>query len=387
MSNQPSQRLLLVDDSAQRRSELGFALESLHGYRVTPCATVREARDHLAESPDYIAVVTRATLGDQDAIPLLQRVARGAALGPVVVVVATAAEQGLRRLAWGERASAVLTEPIDETELAAALRNVLAQRQTRLDAIAVQQELANSVDHLTDVLVQVLDAAVPGSADRSAELVRLVSGIGAHFTMEPILSDDLLRAARLSEVGQIADKGAATHSGPGTGWPTLASARLVAQVPSLENVASLLEHVSANWDGSGFPPGIQRGEIPLRSRILRVALDALAILFNRDGAATLDLATAAEQLAAESGRRYDPAVVAAFAALAAEGRSQQDGEATTPVGYDRLTEGMQIAADLHTMSGVKLLSAGTVLTASTLQFLRRRHELDPLVLPVPVLRR
>ena len=36
------------------------------------------------------------------------------------------------------------------------------------------------------------------------------------------------------------------------------------------------------------------------------------------------------------------------------------------------------------MSGVKLLSAGTVLTATTLQVLRQRHELDPLVLPVPI---
>lgn len=386
MSGQAGQRLLLVDDSAHRRAELGFTLESSHGFRVTSCATVREARDRLAEFPDYVAVVTRATLGDQDTIPLLQRVARAGSTGPVVVVIATAAEQGLRRLAWSERATAVITEPFDDTELAAALRSALLQRQARIDAISVQHELASSVDHLLDVLVRVLDAAVPGSADRAAELVRLVSGIGAHFTMESVLSDDLLRAARLAEVGRInAGVASGDRASPGSGWP-LASARVVAQVPFLENVATLLEHVSANWDGSGWPQGVQRGEIPLRSRILRVALDALA-LTSGGGDTPMSLADAATHLSTDSGRRYDPAVVAALSALAAEGRPSLSGEQTSSVSYDRLAEGMQLAADLHTMSGVKLLSAGTVLTGTTLQFLRRRHELDPLVLPIPVLQR
>lgn len=383
MSNGSGQRLLLVDDNPARRSELGFALESRHGYRVTPAATVRDARDRLAESPDYVAVVTRATLAEQDAIPLLQRVSRSPGVAPVVVVIATADEQGLRRLAWSERANAVLTEPFDETELAASLRTVLLHRQSRLDALVLQQELATSVDHLTDVMVQVLDAAVPGSAHRGAELVRLVSGIGAHFTMEPNHGDDLLRAARLFEIGRISSPlSSGQGEGPSSRWPTIASARLLAQVPSLADVASLLEHVSANWDGSGYPPGVQRGEIPLRSRILRVASDALAAM--SDGR---DLSRVAEELSGEGGRRYDPAVVAALAALAAEGQQSSSGQKTRPVGYDRLEEGMQLAADLHTVSGVKLLAAGTVLTASTLQFLRRRHELDPLVLPVPVLER
>jgi response regulator RpfG family c-di-GMP phosphodiesterase len=379
VSTGSGQRLLLVDDNPTRRSELGFALESRHGYRVTPAATVREARDRLAESPDYVAVVTRATLAEQDAIPLLQRVTRTPGVAPVVVVIATPDEQGLRRLAWSERANAVLTEPLDETELAAALRTVLLHRQSRLDALMLQQELATSVDHLTDVLVQVLEAAVPGSAHRSAELVRLVSGIGAHFTMEPNHGDDLLRAARLFEVGRI---NSMASDGQGSKWPTLASARLIAQVPSLESVASLLEHVSANWDGSGYPPGIQRGEIPLRSRILRVASDALAAMSNGS-----ELAKVVEDLSSEGGRLYDPAVVAALAALAAEGQQSASGHKTRPMGFDRLEAGMQLAADLHTVSGVKLLAAGTVLTDSTLQFLRRRHELDPLVLPVPVVER
>ena len=377
-----SHGLILVDDNAARRAELGFALESLHGYRVTPCATVREARDRLASGAEYAAVVTRATLGEQDTIPLLQRISHDTPTAPVVIVIAEPGEQGLRRLAWGERATAVLTAPVDESELAAALRAVLAIRRTRIDAVTMQQELASSMDRLTDVLVLVLNTAVAGSAQRGAELGRLVTSIGVRFTMEPVLSADLMRAARLAEVGRIA-----LGPGEGTGLTaaavTRASARLLAQVPSLEGVAALLEHVGANWDGSGVPPGIQRGQIPLRSRILRVAIDALALAGRDNGDATT-LVHAAETLAAESGRHYDPAVVAALSAHAAEADPESRPEPTTHVNYDHLAVGMQLAADLRTMSGVKLLSAGTVLTATTLQVLRQRHELDPLVIPVPI---
>jgi hypothetical protein len=51
----------------------------------------------------------------------------------------------------------------------------------------------------------------------------------------------------------------------------------------------------------------------------------------------------------------------------------------------RLREGMVLAADLHTASGVKLLSAGSVLNQSTLDLIRRRHLSDPIVHGVPIL--
>src|SRR5690606_13158712 len=105
MSTGSGQRLLLVDDNPTRRSELGFALESRHGYRVPPAADVRDARERLAESQVYVAVVTQPTLVEQDAIPLLPRVTRTTGVAPVVVVIATPDEQCLRRLAWSERAN------------------------------------------------------------------------------------------------------------------------------------------------------------------------------------------------------------------------------------------------------------------------------------------
>jgi response regulator RpfG family c-di-GMP phosphodiesterase len=384
----PGARLLLVDGDASRRDARQFALESTHGHHVTAVASVRAARDQLAAG-EFAAVITEATLGETDAIALLRRLPHETASAPVALVLADPAEQGLRRLAWQEGATAVLTEPVDTSELGAALRAALAVRTARLAVVAAEQRLAASMDHLTDVLVLVLDAAVPGSAHRGAELVRLVSSLCSHFEMEDTFSDDMRRAARLVEVGRFT-LGEEAVVGPRqspAGRCTMASARLVAQVPSLEPIASVIEHIGANWDGSGQPSGVQRGQIPLRSRLLRVGVDLLAAVERNALRGDPSLATAAEEVQAQSGRWYDPAVIAALITLAAEEHPPEWHDTTAQVTYDGLKVGMRLAGDLHTVSGVKLLSEGTVLTATTLQLLRRRHELDPLALPVPIQQR
>ena len=181
----PGCRLLLVDDDQARRRDRQFALESTHGYIVTSAATVREAREVLGRH-DFPLVVCRAALGDSDAITLLRRIPDDTALAPSVIVLARPDEPGLRRLAWSEGAVAVLNEPIDDSELGAVIRRVLALRNRRLEAVLAEQQLAASMDHLTDLLVQVLDAAVPGSAARGGQLTGLLAGLSTDFAMEEV---------------------------------------------------------------------------------------------------------------------------------------------------------------------------------------------------------
>jgi response regulator RpfG family c-di-GMP phosphodiesterase len=378
-------RVLLVDDEVVRRDERLFELESQYGYAVTGCGTVREARDLLATREVHL-VLSSATLGSSDAVALMRRINRDTANAPAVVILAQPQEHGLRRLAWSEGADAVLTEPVDASELAAALKSVVEARSRRLAAVAAQKELAASLDHLADVLVLVLDAAVPGSASRGADLARLVTSLGAKFAMEVTLFDDLQRAARLHEVGRftLGDAGMREPGVSPAGRCTMASASLLIQVPMLEGVADIIDKIGANWDGSGLPAGVQRGQIPMRSRLLRVGVDLLAGVERSALKGDSSLASAARELQAHTGIWYDPAVVAALNTMLAEEHPPQWHEDVAMVTFDRLAVGMRLAADLETASGVKLLSDGAVLTATTLQLIRRRHEIDPLLLPVPI---
>ena len=53
--------------------------------------------------------------------------------------------------------------------------------------------------------------------------------------------------------------------------------------------------------------------------------------------------------------------------------------AIEPLHVEQLTEGRVLVNDLYTASGVKLLSAGALLTPANLRLIAERHALDPIV--------
>lgn len=381
-------RIMLVDADVRRRSDLAFELESNHGYRVIPLGNGDAILEEHGRDP-VAAVICTASLPEGDAISVLQQLPRHGPAGVVTVLLAEPNERGLRRLAWTEGVHAVLTEPVDGSELAAALRVLLERGAERQREISMRERLAASMDRLTDLLVLITDAAVPGSAHRGAVLSHLMTRMAAQFDLSPPLMEDLLRAARLHELGRFTLGEEGVH-GPGrspAGHCTMASALLLADVPYLQEAADLIEGIGANWDGTGIPPGRQRGQIPLRSRLLRIGVDLLAASERNAMQGDPSMTSAAVTLQAHAGRWYDPAALAALDGVLADERPLSWQEDVALITYDRLRPGMRLAADLHTVSGIKLLSAGTVLTAATLQLVRRRHEIDPLILPVQIHRR
>lgn len=381
-------RVMLVDADAARRSALAFDLESRHGLHVVPLTRADGIlEEHTARPVD--AIVTRASLPDGDVIGLVGQLPRHGPQSVVTILLVGPEEHGLRRLGWTAGAHAVLTLPVDGSELAAALRALLGRHAERLAEAGARERLAASMDRLTDLLVLITDAAVPGSAHRGATLAQLSTRLAAHFDLSPPLIDDLVRAARLHEVGRftLGEGGAYDPGRSAAGHCTMASALLLADVPYLQEAADVIEGIGANWDGTGFPPGRQRGQIPLRSRLLRVGADLLAASerLARDGEPSL--LAAARTLTAHAGSWYDPAVLTVLEQVLSDERQAEWQEGVAHITLDRLRVGMRLAADLQTASGVKLLSSGAILTSATLQLIRRRHEIDPLILPVPIHRR
>ena len=71
------------------------------------------------------------------------------------------------------------------------------------------------------------------------------------------------------------------------------------------------------WDGSGYPDMLSRDEIPIGARIFAVA-DALdAMTSERPYRHAHSWEASAAEIVAESGRQFDPEVVAAFRSVEA----------------------------------------------------------------------
>jgi|CXWL01.1.fsa_nt_gi HD-GYP domain-containing protein (c-di-GMP phosphodiesterase class II) len=91
-----------------------------------------------------------------------------------------------------------------------------------------------------------------------------------------------------------------------------AGARMVEQVPFLQQAAILIAHHHERWDGAGYPYGIQGEFIPLGSRILAIAdaFDAYTIV--RPSQPIADNRTALRILSLSAGAMFDPRLVELF---------------------------------------------------------------------------
>jgi HD-GYP domain-containing protein (c-di-GMP phosphodiesterase class II) len=102
---------------------------------------------------------------------------------------------------------------------------------------------------------------------------------------------------------------------------TLIGERIVAAAPALGAVAKLVRASHERWDGRGYPDAAAGDDIPLGARIVAVCDAYDAIVADRPYRRGRSAAAAMDELERCSGSQFDPAVVAAFAAvLAAEGR-------------------------------------------------------------------
>ena len=89
----------------------------------------------------------------------------------------------------------------------------------------------------------------------------------------------------------------------------LVGAEILERVRFPYPVVPYVRHHHERWDGSGYPAGLRGEEIPIGARILAVVdcMDALAS--DRQYRRSLPLERAVEQIAAESGRSFDPRIV------------------------------------------------------------------------------
>jgi hypothetical protein len=97
---------------------------------------------------------------------------------------------------------------------------------------------------------------------------------------------------------------------------TLTGERIVRAAPSLAHTADLIRSSHERFDGAGYPDGLAGDEIPLGASIIAVCDAYDAMVTDRPYRRALTVANALAELRRCSGSQFDPAVTAAFCALA-----------------------------------------------------------------------
>ncbi len=86
---------------------------------------------------------------------------------------------------------------------------------------------------------------------------------------------------------------------------------LISRVVGMKHIATVVRHHHENFDGSGYPEGLNGEKIPLASRILRVADTFTAMTSERPYHRKREWKTALKELRKQSGRLFDPQIVEA----------------------------------------------------------------------------
>lgn len=142
-----------------------------------------------------------------------------------------------------------------------------------------------------------------------------------------------------------------------------------------EDVADVVIHIYENYDGSGLPDKLEKGNIPLASRILRVAVD-FDDWFNQKKFETNKIFQMLEQ---EVRRIYDFRVVVFLDQYLAYKASMLKVPTERPIELEELGNGITLARSIITESGMKIAVAGTLLNSEAAEKIQTIAKTDPIL--------
>lgn len=156
------------------------------------------------------------------------------------------------------------------------------------------------------------------------------------------------------------------------------SRELLSKIRGMEEIDDILYHIYENMDGSGFPEQKKSWEIPLGSRILRVAIEFEELLKKNSD----NPAKTIEVMFVEAKRLYDHRVLAFYDQYLGSREVSTTigvrGREFTAKNYE-LDDTMMTARNIITTSGLILVGPGIKLNEEKIERIRTISKSDPIL--------
>jgi response regulator RpfG family c-di-GMP phosphodiesterase len=144
--------------------------------------------------------------------------------------------------------------------------------------------------------------------------------------------------------------------------------------PGFEMIANIIRHLHENVDGSGFPDKLYGDRIPVGSRIVSAASYYDHFRISNPDDSPLE---ALEVMNPLGGKFFDEQVMD-FLRKFAHTQLGPEQNKTLDCSVFALVEGMELASNIYSESGINLLMEGTVLNGDILNKILKFHAVDPI---------
>jgi response regulator RpfG family c-di-GMP phosphodiesterase len=377
-----NEKILFVDDdphllaSCERSFRRKFNVETAEG-------GVRALEKISANGPYGVVIADRQMPG-MDGIQFLSRVRENAPDTVRIMLTGNADLESAIKVVNEGNIFRFLTKPCAPEILGKAIEDGLVQyRLVMAEKELLNKTLSGSIKLLTDIL-SMMD---PQSFDRAQTMRGVITSVIKQFKLENDWEIHL--AAMLAPIGLVTippatllrartgERLTKAEEQVMTGVPEIA-ARLLAHVPRLEGVASVVRYQHKQYDGHGFPADTVKGDsIPLGGRLLKILGDLSKLQFEGK--------TCAKALIEMESRCgwYDPSLLHAVRSY--YGVNPAPNETIRPsisVDLLDLAPGMMLRSNIETCDGTLILTTGHQLTEMTLEKIQNFNRLFGIKQPI-----
>ena len=276
-----------------------------------------------------------------------------------------------------------ITKPCPPEEFCPTLEAGLKQyRLVTAEKELLEKTLGGAIKVLLDVLSMVEPQSF-GRAQRSRDYMRVFSK-----SYQNALAWELEIGAMMSSIGWLTLPASLLEKHRNGRTLTAAEmtlvtkipeigARLLSNIPRLDNIVNIVRYHTKNFDGSGLPSdGVRGFDIPIGARILRVISDLVELEYTG-----LTKSKALELMQKRNGC-YDPRVLdAAFACFDVY---LPHASGVQLCKLKELVEGQVLAADVMTFDDTLIATAGTKITNTLIEKLFNFSELSGIHEPIAI---
>jgi putative nucleotidyltransferase with HDIG domain len=206
-----------------------------------------------------------------------------------------------------------------------------------IENLALYENINENLFSTLYAFVEALDARDAYTKQHSIRVANISIALGRELNLSQEDIDILYFAGHLHDIGKIgirddillkSDRLTGPEFGKIKEHPIIGG-KIVGQLGLWDKEQRIIRCHHEHYDGSGYPDGLEKNEIPFLARILSVADVYDAMASGRTYRAGMDMGEIAETIEAGAGNRFDPVIVEAFLNLYRQGALLQYMESST----------------------------------------------------------